>query len=800
MIILLQPMASASEQPTDHFILSQDGQKEPAFHMVVIGDSIAWGNGLHKENKSYYLVADWLQKQLDRPVDVTVYAHSGATISGSGESCTPIDPNLNSGCPTLMDQANGIQNADDIDLILVSGGINDVGVFNILNPTSVSDIVTERSKEIYGSMKDLLSTLSEKGDAKIIVTDYYPIVTYSTEEKYFSMLNDLFDLRIQSVNNFVVEEARLNLISNSNTFQGLSHISLKNAVNDSNNGGDRIALASIYFQDSNSYGASDTYLWKLVSLVPPKTDDEFFENRTKLCDPIDITKLFDKDFKINENWLKQVNPEVIDNYVNYINAIGHPNQDGAKEYARAIKSVIESKGLNWLQNESAISLNASNTQESRQQVSPASNVESTKQPRISWIRKNQLYTGYTKTSSIQQTSDEGYIIASSYDFDDIRLAKIDANGDLTWDMTFKGPEEENIGNTDEKAFSVQQMGDGGYNLLGSTSDVNGIFAWLIKTDSQGNIIWDKTVEVQNTMIGGRQTNDERCIIATALPDKIVGLSLIDSDGNRLWDKTFEEATFDPGREVKMPVQQTKDGGYIFACNRGDNGTFLIKTDGQGNELWRKLFSPPGPSMNFAYSIQETSDGGYIVAGSEDVYGGIIRTDSLGNVVWNETYDMLEDSKLEWASIQSALQTSEGGFILAEKATEDGGFEKIGIIKTDSHGNKEWDKKFFLFSGFEYSTSLILQTNDGGYLVGGDTDFYGPWLVKIGGSDDTNGAKVNPDPRTDSHEQQEVNAVDETEVNQSGIEDEAATSKVPGFSGILAIAALIFIFIFPREKR
>ena len=65
------------------------------FNMVVIGDSIAWGNGLNKKSKYSYLVADWLQEKLNRPVEVTVYAHSGAAIAG--ESGKSIDPNLNSG-------------------------------------------------------------------------------------------------------------------------------------------------------------------------------------------------------------------------------------------------------------------------------------------------------------------------------------------------------------------------------------------------------------------------------------------------------------------------------------------------------------------------------------------------------------------------------------------------------------------------------------------------------------------------------------------------------------------------------
>lgn len=96
-----------STQPTE---TSQDS----TYHMAVIGDSIAWGNGLNDENKYSYIIANWLDGKLGKTVDIKVYAHSGATISGeSGES---IDQSLNSGTPTLMDQARSIEDKDDVDL------------------------------------------------------------------------------------------------------------------------------------------------------------------------------------------------------------------------------------------------------------------------------------------------------------------------------------------------------------------------------------------------------------------------------------------------------------------------------------------------------------------------------------------------------------------------------------------------------------------------------------------------------------------------------------------------------------
>jgi len=289
--------------------------------MVVIGDSIAWGNGLNKEDKYPYLVADWLEEKLDRPVDVTVYAHSGATISG--ESGEAIDPNLNSGSPTLMDQAKNIENKDDVDLILISGGINDVGVMNIINVYIPSNKVDQKAQSIREPMKDLLSSLQKDcKNAKIIVTSYYPIVS---EDSDIKTIRALYGLGVFFINDVTGEDVldaltvKERLIENSYMFNGGSLLALTDAIQDANNGERRITLAMVNFQPENCYAASQTWLWKLEGLG---TNDDQFDYRSSLTsDPI-----------------------------NKINAIGHPNRDGAKEYARAIKSAIESKGVDWLQN------------------------------------------------------------------------------------------------------------------------------------------------------------------------------------------------------------------------------------------------------------------------------------------------------------------------------------------------------------------------------------------------------------------------------------------------------------------
>jgi hypothetical protein len=199
-------------------------------------------------------------------------------------------------------------------------------------------------------------------------------------------------------------------------------------------------------------------------------------------------------------------------------------------------------------------------------------------------------TNYDFASSVQQTSDGGYIMAGYTESfgagnNDIFLINTDANGDVQWAKTYGGTGEDRV-------FSVQQTSDGGYIVAGWTRSfgAGGDDIILIKTDANGNIIWARTY-------GG--TNDDRA----------------------------------------SSVQQTSDGGYIVAGwtrSFGSGGDILlIKMDANGNVIWAKTFG--GTDHDYAHSVQQTSDGGYIVAGLTRSFGAgnydffLIKTDANGDI-------------------------------------------------------------------------------------------------------------------------------------------------------------------------
>jgi hypothetical protein len=128
----------------------------------------------------------------------------------------------------------------------------------------------------------------------------------------------------------------------------------------------------------------------------------------------------------------------------------------------------------------------------------------------------------------------------------------------------------------------------------------------------------------------------------------------------LWTRTYGST----GDDKAYSVQQTMDSGFIMAgytrsFGAGDRDYYLVKTNPDGDTLWTRRYG--GSNEDFAYGVIQTSDQGYIISGIEAVYPGgiadgyIIKTDSLGAVVWSETYGskLMTDAPL-WSAVQSPM--------------------------------------------------------------------------------------------------------------------------------------------------
>lgn len=346
----------------------------------------------------------------------------------------------------------------------------------------------------------------------------------------------------------------------------------------------------------------------------------------------------------------------------------------------------------------------------------------------------------THARFVRQTSDGGYILAGGIGTwpGDIWLIKTDAKGNRLWDRSFGG-------SNNEVAYAVLQTPDGGYILTCMTETFGAGWAdiWLIKTDTEGNKLWARTFGGPYRDGGHSiyQTSDGGYIIAGVTghhwtTEGDVWLIKTDAEGNKLWERTFggpnTQAT-----DMAHSVKQTSDGGYILAgftesYGAGGKDIWLIKTDSEGNKLWDRTFG--GSATDRAFSVQQTSDGGYIIVGFTESYGAgaqdiwLIKTDGQGNKLWEQIFG--GPNRDEAYSVQ---QTSDGGYIIAGLTDSFGaGGLDVWVIKTDAGGQKEWD--LTIGSSKDDAANCIQQTSDGGYIVAGWTGDWGSdtdvLLVKI----------------------------------------------------------------------
>lgn len=256
--------------------------------------------------------------------------------------------------------------------------------------------------------------------------------------------------------------------------------------------------------------------------------------------------------------------------------------------------------------------------------------------------------------SVIQTADGGYAatgFTSSYGAgaNDMWLVKTDTNGKMQWNKTYGGPK-------DDAATCLTQTMDGGYLLAGYTnSSVPTQSSYIVKTDAIGNIIWSKTLS-GNSANSVINTKDGGYALAIQYPNAF-GLIQIDSSGNTMLSKTYAAPS---NQASAQAIVQANDGGYAIAGwtddSTGARGTWLVKTDGSGQEQWSKNYPDLG-----AYALIKTMKGGYAITGDRAF---LIITDSSGNVEWNKVYDgQTGNGSKYFTRMQSLIEASPNHFVM-----------------------------------------------------------------------------------------------------------------------------------------
>jgi hypothetical protein len=317
-------------------------------------------------------------------------------------------------------------------------------------------------------------------------------------------------------------------------------------------------------------------------------------------------------------------------------------------------------------------------------------------------------TGTDLANSIVQTLDGGYIFAGrstsnngditgNLGGEDIWVVKINPAGDIQWQRSLGG-------NSQDFGGSVIQTTDSGYVVAGTKMGNNSYFdGYTIKLDANGTIQWEQTYggsgyDLLNSVI---QTADGGYLMSGTGMGEDFLMIRTDEYGNILWSAGYGGT--DDG-EANAAVE-TEDGGYVIAgytwSNDGDvtghhgyPDYWVIKLDSLGALQWQKAIG--GGYWDIAYSVVKTNEGGYMVAGgttgggnmsssSDNSDFGIVKLDSLGNILWTKLFgSSLSDGAY------SMIPTDSGYVVAGSSASNDrdvtgnhGGFDFWIMEFTDS---------------------------------------------------------------------------------------------------------------------
>ncbi|MBN1137411.1 MAG: DUF885 family protein, partial [Anaerolineae bacterium] len=267
---------------------------------------------------------------------------------------------------------------------------------------------------------------------------------------------------------------------------------------------------------------------------------------------------------------------------------------------------------------------------------------------------------------------------------DVYLLRTDAAGEIVWEKTYGGEGYDG-------GQSIAEAGDGKLLITGVTSsfDTEGIDAYLLKVDREGNEMWARTY--------GGPLDEMTGAVATVDGGYLLGGNIVDPN----------DVIADPGAAGY--------GGFA-----GRSNLYLLKVDGEGNELWSRAYDSEENVL--AAGAVQTADGGVVVLATitdfpepdDDIL--LIRLDADGDEVWSRTW---EEGVL---TAHALAEATGGGYLIAgSTATPDAtadAKEDFLFIQADADGHEMWRSTLGEPDVIDYGVALS-RTADGGYIVVGE---------------------------------------------------------------------------------
>jgi len=258
-------------------------------------------------------------------------------------------------------------------------------------------------------------------------------------------------------------------------------------------------------------------------------------------------------------------------------------------------------------------------------------------------------------------------------------------------------------------------------LTGGDATVQAVFAGLTFSG-----VINFPASSRTEFIGVGQMADSGYFIAANVTisdvSKVAGIKL-DPFGDTVWTRTYSNGSPRSMRKISS--------GFLVSStlySSGDNGLELHRFARNGNLI--TTCSVWGINSGFGYFGGETDDGGYFIGGSatgpsSTGDGCLVKFNAGGDTLWTKYYD--NDEGYDW--LRDGIQTDDGFFLVGGWGT--GG--NCWAVKTNSSGTLSWHRLYTDIIGAGISGAAfnsVQQTEDGGYIIGGNVLSGAGLLLKI----------------------------------------------------------------------
>jgi hypothetical protein len=337
-----------------HFTTFAAGKPSP-FEMLVVGDSHISGQGLKEQNKFYYLVKEWVKTDIAGPqrgVNMKVKAHSGSRLELHPEEIEKMreagdDPNqfhhpeANLSQPSVRTQIDFARGEYDdpgtVDLVMLSGGITDVLVANTVNPFLAKEkLKVLIHKYCNEEMHRLLDHATQTfPNAQFAVIGYFPIISTASDMNqvaryFFKTVKFPHPLHFTMTNGMsrqLLKVLRKRMAMRSRFWVSESNREIRSAIAAVNTklGQPRITFVESPITEQTCFGTRNSLLWGTDDDNFP-ADERYAERRT-MCPEVFSELKYRHYGKMSVRMCE-------------LAAVGHPNVEGAKAFAEAIKNKL----------------------------------------------------------------------------------------------------------------------------------------------------------------------------------------------------------------------------------------------------------------------------------------------------------------------------------------------------------------------------------------------------------------------------------------------------------------------------